>query len=472
MNGSTVQRRFVIDVLAPTHVGSGRDALVEDVDYVVRDRVHVIDQERLFEQLDEGQLRLAEQAASLSRLLAPGEEQRFERYSLELPTRDRVPRILEQSRDATGRPYLPGSSLKGAIRTALAWAQLSASGAPFGQNEAGFNPRFADDPLMRRVFGRTPNHDLLRALLPADSTPGAEGGPARSLARVVVYSLSGMPGVLRPKGERWAFFVETLAPGTRLELTVRVDTFLLERRAARALGFDGQQELVHNWPAYCAALGRAIIARERDFYAAHDVPELAAFYEALDAQAAAAQAEGGCVMQLAWGAGWLGKTVGTALTDDALADFRAAFRLGRRGYPAFPKSRRLVERAGKPVMPLGWLRLRPAGEGRMAPPAVAETIAAPAVQPAPEATRSPARPPKTIGELQPGMELQGIVTRLTEYAAFVNIGVGRDGFLHISKLGLRRGASISDALRVGQRITVIVETVDLEQRRIALRWHR
>ena len=71
-------------------------------------------------------------------------------------------------------------------------------------------------------------------------------------------------------------------------------------------------------------------------------------------------------------------------------------------------------------------------------------------------------------DLKPGMQLPGIVTNVTNFGAFVDVGVHQDGLVHISQLADRYVARTSDVVKVGQKVSVRVLEVDLERRRIAL----
>lgn len=71
-------------------------------------------------------------------------------------------------------------------------------------------------------------------------------------------------------------------------------------------------------------------------------------------------------------------------------------------------------------------------------------------------------------DLEPGMELEGVVTNVTDFGAFVDIGVHQDGLVHISQLADRFVKSPSDVVKAGDRIKVRVLEVDLERRRISL----
>lgn len=76
--------------------------------------------------------------------------------------------------------------------------------------------------------------------------------------------------------------------------------------------------------------------------------------------------------------------------------------------------------------------------------------------------------PASIDDLAPKMKLRGTVTRVELVGAFVDIGVGRDGFVHISEISPERVNRIADVLSPGDEITVWVKAVDVEGGRISL----
>ena len=77
-----------------------------------------------------------------------------------------------------------------------------------------------------------------------------------------------------------------------------------------------------------------------------------------------------------------------------------------------------------------------------------------------------------IDDLAPGMELKGTVRNVTDFGAFVDIGVHRDGLVHISQFGGRRINHPSEAVRVGDVVTVWVLEVDKQKNRISLTMRR
>jgi len=75
---------------------------------------------------------------------------------------------------------------------------------------------------------------------------------------------------------------------------------------------------------------------------------------------------------------------------------------------------------------------------------------------------------ETIGDLKPGMQLEGVVTNVAAFGAFVDIGVHQDGLVHISAMARRRIASPTEVVRIGEVVRVLVLNVDVPRKRIAL----
>ena len=73
-----------------------------------------------------------------------------------------------------------------------------------------------------------------------------------------------------------------------------------------------------------------------------------------------------------------------------------------------------------------------------------------------------------IEDLRAGMVLPGLVSNITAFGAFVNIGVHQDGLVHISQLADRYVSSPADVVKLGQQVMVRVVEVDLKRRRISL----
>ena len=74
----------------------------------------------------------------------------------------------------------------------------------------------------------------------------------------------------------------------------------------------------------------------------------------------------------------------------------------------------------------------------------------------------------SMEDLQPGMKLPGIVTNVTKFGAFVDIGVHQDGLIHISQLADRFVKDPAEVVRVRQQVMVRVLEIDTARKRIAL----
>jgi uncharacterized protein len=74
----------------------------------------------------------------------------------------------------------------------------------------------------------------------------------------------------------------------------------------------------------------------------------------------------------------------------------------------------------------------------------------------------------TLQDLQQGMQLEGVVTNVTAFGAFVDVGVHQDGLVHVSQLANHFVKEPSEVVKVGDRIKVRVLDIDLARKRISL----
>ena len=75
----------------------------------------------------------------------------------------------------------------------------------------------------------------------------------------------------------------------------------------------------------------------------------------------------------------------------------------------------------------------------------------------------------SIEDLKDGMELPGIVTNITAFGAFVDMGIKQNGLIHASQMGVKGMADPSQILKLHQQVKVCVISVDLERGRVGLR---
>jgi CRISPR-associated protein Csm5 len=371
-----VNYRVKLTTLTPLHIGTGTELLNEYDFKVVGDKTYRLNVDAVFDYVLTGDVehldrRLLETPPG--RLVEPGDlaaHPELAGYVLDgapQPKSEGAGRVREQIKDARGRLYLPGSSVKGALRTVLARAIGGRLGGPLPVNDAPdargrVNPQRAGGRLEAGIFRPGGNHatrDLLRALRVADSLPA---GAAPLLVNVRVV-----------KGDRQAspIDVEAVPPGVTFESSLHLDEYLYGT-AASELGWDGERtRWLRSLPAACRNVARQRFKQERDYFAEAGLPQLAAVYQAWLDELAGLRGSDTCFLQLGWGGGWENKTAGRELLagdDAAFARLRDTFHLGRpprggrdwrpRPGEPFPASRRLVvTAAGRPVAPLGWLRV-------------------------------------------------------------------------------------------------------------------
>ncbi len=95
---------------------------------------------------------------------------------------------------------------------------------------------------------------------------------------------------------------------------------------------------------------------------------------------------------------------------------------------------------------------------------IIETAAQESTQETTEATSAPA----SFADLKPKMQLKGTVKRLELYGAFIDLGHGLTGLIHVSKLGGEQVNRVSDVLKEGDEVSVWVEKVDPDKQQIML----
>jgi len=146
---------------------------------------------------------------------------------------------------------------------------------------------------------------------------------------------------------------------------------------------------------------------------------------------------------------------------------------------AYPLVERIVARSGRPLREvLGdatWLRsLTPCDfvDGNFGEPTVRDVLAElekPGRDPRPQfKTAVFADGVQVLDDLHPGMHLEGVVSNVTNFGAFVDVGVHHDGLVHISALADRFVRDPREVVKAGDVVKVWVVSVDRERKRIAL----
>lgn len=141
-------------------------------------------------------------------------------------------RLQSCIKDVYDRPYIPGSSLKGAIRTALAWTGWDEINPRLDRRALGHNRKWAGQSLEKKLFGRDPNNDLLRALQVGDCS-----GLQKAGERILVTNAQ----VLTRKSAGSPVELESIAPNTSFHGTLHIDEVLFSPEFDKKLHFKNRK---------------------------------------------------------------------------------------------------------------------------------------------------------------------------------------------------------------------------------------
>ncbi|MGD2206714.1 MAG: type III-A CRISPR-associated RAMP protein Csm5, partial [Anaerolineae bacterium] len=358
-----------VEVLSPLHIGTGA-VLLLDYDLVVHEgRTYRVDEDAVLRH----SLLAAEAAGAeaLNRLLMgrpAGElldEASFDDpgsalflYVLDGAPSKREGEIVEQIKDVYGQLYLPGSSLKGALRTILAWGIYDEEGRKPNLNRLGRSRSWASQPLEKELFGRNPNYDWLRAVQVGDSQPlPADEHLALRTVRVYPTAEGGSSGL--------DVDVEAIEPGAVFQTQIGVEGYGFESPEAAKLGWGGKRRWIQQLPLLAKRLGQQRLLTEAEYFKGRGGPVRALrFYDDLINRFLALPQDT-LLMQVGWGCGWESKTLGSGLLrqsdrqfEDLLSQYRMTKERGRRSGDPFPRSRHLALAGGRPALPMGWVEVR------------------------------------------------------------------------------------------------------------------
>lgn len=381
--------KFEISIESPIHIGSG-DELYSNDFVVQNENVFFIDIDKVLQEVsNEGmdpqvlhnEIEQFGMQFDLKKFLDHYRinPSKVSRYSL--PCRRAPGRIRTLVKNAFGIPLIPGSSIKGAMRTALAWYFLK------DENKEG-----EVEKTLRRVLGKLnrirdnrergrasirwerkmgqelenmifygkekdPLYDMNRGMTVTDAPLGS----VDLLELVLCKIFTTKENRLVPKG--FDIFIEAIKPNISVGTTkISLNSYLLEKELSK-LGFnENRVDTFRKFPHICNEYSKNLIEYELDFFEKYGPPELVQFYEEL---LESITTDNEFLLRLGFGIGWISTTVGLILKENPnlLEDIRRQFRLGKRRnqpnyVPEFPKTRKIIMDEGIPKYPMGWIRLK------------------------------------------------------------------------------------------------------------------
>ncbi|MEZ4642610.1 MAG: type III-A CRISPR-associated RAMP protein Csm5 [Chloroflexota bacterium] len=249
------------------------------------------------------------------------------------------------------QPYIPGSSLKGALRTLLLRHAYAESRLKLSATNLNHSRSWAAQNLERELLGRDPNHDLLRGLHISDSTPLQADQLLLLPAQVFGRRAAGAP-----------IDIECVRGDAIFSATLAIDDYLFENpEAQQLLKFGSKRDWLTNLPQLAHTQATERIKEEIAFYKARPGSRAASFYRQL-AGLTKQMPAASFLLQVGWGGGWDSKTLGYLISPEDRSALVDRYRLGRGQYDKnkpFPSSRRAIARGtgdtAEPQVPLGWL---------------------------------------------------------------------------------------------------------------------
>lgn len=388
----------MVQALSPIHIGTGD--VLNPLSYIYTgDEVRVIDEALLMEWLGTNPsaasrfITAAETRQSIGDFLR-AERVRFEgftRYTLAAKITRAPTDIRPFIKTIDSRPYLPGSSLKGCLRSALLRGVVLADperAEDFAEivEESAERRRTGSEEIEASVFvqpgvkrQRYSNYDLNRALVVSDSAPRKVDRLEIVEARMLSLQTNGRMEYKRQGNTPVPIFIEAIQPMTKFQMLLRRDMRLLRGDlAARELGLNDpdRSRLMIHLTRYCRAAGLEIIAQEINFYRRHGQGILAGWFE--EKRDYLRINEGLFALPIGWGSGYDAKTITDLLPEETYEEVTESFRntrgLGRPGNAPSspwlgpedsPKSRKVVERSDGSIEPVGWvlIQLAPGTDG-------------------------------------------------------------------------------------------------------------
>ncbi|MBK5293640.1 MAG: type III-A CRISPR-associated RAMP protein Csm5 [Acidobacteriia bacterium] len=382
--------RYRMQCLTPLLIGDGSS--LSPIDYMVwKNQVNVLDQKRIFRLLAKGPrlenyLTQIKRAEKLDFASWGGFAQNFagRRIPFEHPAYAAQWERLRAEHchiplfaSGTKGPFLPGSALRGALRTAVVASranQKALANLERAMKEEG-PLRHPAEAMEHQVLGRS-GHDPFKTIAVSDSAPvdhsafriflirtavlvDRKSGPAKSYALAWKHATHGSIDGRRVE-EATPILAEMATPGTIFEGDWIERSFYQLKETAQSLRWRDPLSWKNVFQAANLYAGK-LLASHGKFAQSAGLPLLDRTLDELGQRLAAAQERGNaCLLSVGWGGGLLGKTAFPDTEDEAYRSVLGAVpyyaRAIKSGMP-FPKTRRIVFLDNQPAALPGWVWL-------------------------------------------------------------------------------------------------------------------
>jgi CRISPR-associated protein Csm5 len=394
-----MKTQYEITLLSPVHIGSG-DKLSKNIDYFSDETgTYLVDSDKFFETLTPAQIDELTNSRDIIEFMERNRINKKDFVKKKIsPQQVAASEINQCIKSSFENPYIPGSSLKGALRTVIGWHLFKELNISFD-----FNPRskkeWAYNNLSNEIFGKDPNHDFLKGFIVVDS-PFDVSDVTLHLTKVYTMRRNNILSVKLTQrdnpGSEMQIYAEFLKEKSSSGLRIKIDDFLFTPRIMEKLGIDkSRKQVLLKLGQIAKDYAREKIEKELNFFAGQDkLNAVTQFYKDLLKKLEPLD-EHSFILNLGWGTGWKFKT-GDYIDESDLDRVRRAFDLGtiikecpfnhkgrdlkdnkhrkivfcykcRKEYPyeeikqvvkPFPKSRKIVfDSQGNPFGVPGWVRL-------------------------------------------------------------------------------------------------------------------
>jgi CRISPR-associated protein Csm5 len=356
---------YRVTCVTPLLVGGGQRLAA--IDYMVwKDQVNVLDQTRIFKLLSrgprlEGYLTQLRKATKLDFASWGGFAQNYAGRRIPFEHASMSKHLDRAQGDSlniplfaagTNGPFLPATSVKGALRTALLHSRWKDSVAPelVGKRRPGLA---AEDQLL----GPSSTNRMRWAGL---SDSGTVGYDAFKVYMIRVSTLQArQPGQYALGWKPNPIFAEMAQPGTTFTGTWNEHQFLNSAEVRRELRWSQPMDRAHLFTA-ANEYARKVLDLHARYASIPGLERLNGQIQQLEARLAEAAGRGTCLLPIGWGGGYLGKS---ALLDTATEGARAILgavptyeKAVKSGLP-FPKTRHIVFEQDQPANLPGWVEL-------------------------------------------------------------------------------------------------------------------
>ena len=374
MNKGLEVKNYMLEAVSPVHIGSGEKA--SDADYIFHDgKLFIINVEKFIEAIIPQQYDLFSnvllQTGSIQQCfqalnVAPPEYGKYAKYSIECPTKPMELHVFIKNANST--PYIPGSSIKGALRTAICYNLLINNpeklqllkkriySVIFRRNAEKLMRDMVESFLGGEKGRRSPHYDSMRFIRISDTS----GIPIEKLTIQGLHLIETSGPTSHRKTGR-ATYVEAIKPGTAACGKITVDkTIAMGEYGKYAVKFPALNNIINlnAVASYANKFASDLIDYEEKFAATYGLSGLKQFYVHLRRDVLQKLSDGELLLRVGWGSGYLATTIGLLLQRDSalFRDLRKRFNLGVQRIPVFPISRKVIL-ADEQMIPLGWVKI-------------------------------------------------------------------------------------------------------------------